>query len=146
MNRTKRIQRIVELKKLEEMLAAREVQHAQQQLARGQQVHEELLNYNQHYENLGQREGARKDAASWSRQRQFSEQLGKAITQQRDAITRQSQELELNRMNWREKRSRSLATEALLEKVQQVENQRLERTSAKEHDELAQHNLRYRTP
>ncbi len=146
MSRSKRIRRIVELKQLEEMLAARDVQHAQRQLARGHQVHEELLNYNRHYETLGQREGARKDAASWSRQRQFSEQLGKAITQQREAIAQQTQELEINRMNWREKRTRSLATEALLEKIQQVENQRQERSSAKEHDELAQRNLRYRAP
>ncbi|MFK7955635.1 MAG: flagellar export protein FliJ [Lysobacterales bacterium] len=138
MTRATRIERIMALKRLDELLAARQLMTARQQLDHGQQIHGDLVNYCDHYNVRSQQLSTRVDAASIQRERQFSEQLGKAVYQQEAVLKQQRERVHENNQQWLSKRTRSLATEALLRKVKEAETRRAEQLSAKETDELAQ--------
>ncbi len=138
MSRSERISRIVALKRLDEVLAARQLMSARQSLTRGQQIHADLVNYLDHYSRRSSSANQRQDSSAMVREREFSGQLSKAIEQQQIALRRQGEQVDQEHRLWTAKRTRSLATEALLKRVHEDDAARQERIAAVETDEMAQ--------
>ncbi len=138
MTRATRIERIIAIKRLDELLATRQLVSARRKLTEGQQLQGELINYCDHYNHRSQQLTQRVDAGSIQRERKFSEQLGKAVEQQQSVVESQRQKVSETNQRWLLRRTQSLATETLLKNVQKADALQTEKISAKEADELAQ--------
>ena len=111
MNRSKRLDRVSELRKDEERKAGCKLAEAQQQQEGQQQMLDQLLQYRREYQRLFEEQSAHGlDAQQYRNFQQFFQQLDRAVLHQRRSVAVEETRVEQSRHHWMQKRQ---ATETL---------------------------------
>ncbi|MEM9531421.1 MAG: flagellar export protein FliJ [Pseudomonadota bacterium] len=135
MKRTDRLRRIVDLRRIEEETAARQLREARARRDHWQQIQDNLRSYGEHYRKRVS--PTRKSAADLHRERRFVDRLDEAQAEQARVIEQVTGEVDLSEKAWRKHRAQLRATENLVDRLHQRDRERTRRREDREGDELA---------
>ena len=141
MTRSKKLAPVVEHVKQKEETALQAVAFSQQQLQMQIERLQQLEAYKQEYENNHLSDQAKAHSAvEFQEFKRFLAQLDETIEQQKQVVSLAERELELKRNNWKQTRSRSDAMHKMVDRLQQSEQQQLDKNEQKSLDEFALRN------
>ncbi|MDJ0833262.1 MAG: flagellar export protein FliJ [Gammaproteobacteria bacterium] len=141
MTRSKKLAPVVEHVRQEEETALQAVAFSQQQLQTQIDRLQQLQAYKLEYENNQLSDQATpQSVVEFQEFKRFLAQLDETIEQQKQVVSLAERELELKRNNWKQTRSRSDAMHKMVDRLQQSEQQQLDKNEQKSLDEFALRN------
>ena len=136
MNKSKRLERVNELRKDQERNAGRKLAEAQQDLAGKEQLLNQLLGYKQEYQALFAEQSARGlDVQQYRNFQKFFLQLDAAVAEQQIALQRGDAKVSQSRDQWLEKKIETETLAKLRSGLQRKEAQREQKLEQAQSDD-----------
>ncbi|MEP5765368.1 MAG: flagellar export protein FliJ [Halieaceae bacterium] len=137
MIRSKRLERVTDIRREQERKAGSQLADAQQAHASKEQMLQQLLQYRQEYQALFAEQSTQGlDAQQYRNFQQFFAQLDRAVEEQRHTLELGETEVEQTRDQWIEKRQASETLSRLTAMALETEQQELQKQEQKQADEL----------